>query len=94
MEPLAFAAVAIAGIVGVAVGYFTRRPEAPPPSITYIGSPSVVSVEHVHEATTANPRGWFCECGKHKHIYVFAIGGTEKKRCQCGAVGVGKEWEE
>ena len=92
MEPLAFAAVAIAGIVGVAVGYFTRRPEVPP--ITYIGSPSAGGAKHVHEATTANPRGWFCECGKHKHIYVFTVAGTDKKRCQCGALGVGKEWAE
>ena len=47
---------------------------------------------HVHEATTANPGGWFCECGAHRHVYVFPVEDSEDKRCQCGAIGQGKEW--
>ena len=48
--------------------------------------------KHVHEASHANPKGWFCDCGKHQHNYVFAIEGKEQRRCQCGKAGTGKEW--
>jgi hypothetical protein len=48
------------------------------------------ALTHVHEASHANPGGWFCDCGLHKHIYCMPI--KDEMRCQCGKEGIGKEW--
>lgn len=67
------------------------------PLVVYEPSPvtftsTQANVPHVHEASHANPGGWFCDCGLHRHIYFKAVEGSENLRCQCGAVGIGKEW--
>lgn len=46
---------------------------------------TVVS-SHMHEATTMNAGGWFCDCGKHLHSF------SQEGRCICGAEGTGKVW--
>ena len=96
MEYLAFAAPAVLTLV---IGYFLGRIRPKVTTVQEIQAlapelPAKMAVGHKHEATTANPGGWFCDCGVHRHVYVFTIPGMTDRRCQCGAIGTGKEWSD
>lgn len=95
----------VTAAAGAAGAFLLKRPEPSPPVVVRPQAPTLpirkkTTPDHIHEAVTANPQGWFCDCGKHKHVYVFAMyegKGADRKeletrRCQCGAIGVGKEW--
>jgi hypothetical protein len=90
MEAVATVAAFLAVfLLGVMAGWRMHRdaPEAPQTPRTF-----VAGVDHVHEATTFTTKGWQCECGVHRHVYMFPIDDSDTRRCVCGRTGVGKEW--
>ncbi len=85
METVALAAAA--ALLGAVGGFLVRRPKAVLMDTTV---PGEVPRKHVHQATYFNTGGWHCDCGAHRHVYIFPDG--NKKRCTCGKTGVEKEW--
>lgn len=74
------ASALLAGSAGVVFGRGTLETYAPSRQLETVNS------AHVHEATTMNAGGWFCDCGKHLHSF------SQEGRCICGAEGTGKVW--
>ena len=72
-------------LVGVVSGRISKAPEV-------IYSPLPAPVEHEHQATSFSASGWWCDCGKHYHVFSFPIAGKDERTCVCGKAGIGKAW--
>ncbi len=82
--------IAIAGVAVLTATVLGRQ--TAPTKVEYVVVEKPVAEGHVHSATRQDSGGWWCLCGRHQHVYLFAIEDSEEKRCQCGKSGIDKEW--
>lgn len=96
---ITIAASIVSAVLAASVAWLVKK--APAPEVIEVMVPmaletvqlATVDSAHQHEATTFDRTGWHCECGQHKHVYMFKVEGEEEiKRCVCGKTGIGKEW--
>lgn len=84
------------GVVVLGMG-LTRSASVPMPDVSFL-APNLpihtltTTLGHVHEATTMNEGGWFCNCGAHWHKFSRGRDGSDEKACLCGEMGTVDAW--